>query len=68
MDGLNMKITYSVRDMMSALCMSRAYLYKIINSGELRTYMVGKRRYCTHQAIIDFQHDMEKKTAKKSAA
>ena len=65
-----MKMSYCVRDMMEALCISRAPLYKLINEGKLRTYVVGNRRYCTHQALLDFQHEMEEKTeaARKSAA
>lgn len=53
-------VAYTVTDLMSALHISRAKLYEIINSGDLRTYKIGRRRFCTHDALIDFQRKMER--------
>jgi excisionase family DNA binding protein len=40
-------------------------LYDLINSGALRTYTVGRRRYCSGEAILEFirEREAEAKTA-----
>lgn len=59
----NSKVTYSVNDMMSALCISRKTLYDLINEQKLRTYKIGRRRFCTHEALLECQHQLEADTA-----
>ena len=48
---MNSQVSYTVTDMMSALHVSRATLYELINEQKLRTYQIGRRRYCTHDAL-----------------
>lgn len=55
--------TLTMTEVMETLKFSRATLYKIINSGDLRTYKVGKRRYCTPDAVRDLQKSLEQETA-----
>jgi hypothetical protein len=58
------KLAYSMKEARQALGFgSQATLYEQINSGRLRTYKVGGRRYCTHDALIEFQHDREVESA-----
>lgn len=42
-----------------ALGFGHQKLYDLINSGELRTYTVGRRRYCSADAIMEFIHGRE---------
>ncbi|MES9874845.1 MAG: helix-turn-helix domain-containing protein [Candidatus Sedimenticola sp. 6PFRAG7] len=46
-------------DTMAALNISRATLYDLIERNKLRTYKIGRRRYCTHQAIVECQKTLE---------
>ena len=55
-------IAYSMEGSMEALQISRSTLYKLINSGGLRTYKIGKRRYCTHDALVECQRALEEQT------
>lgn len=56
------RLAYTMNEAMGALRTSRATIYKLINSGTLRTYRVGKRRYCTHDALVECQQNLEIKT------
>jgi excisionase family DNA binding protein len=44
----------TIEEAMHSLRTSRAAVYRIINSGDLRTFKIGRRRYTTPQAIADF--------------
>ena len=57
------KLAYSMEETMQALGFSRATLYEEINANRLRTYKVRKRRYCTHQALLDYQREREAEVA-----
>ena len=59
---MNSQVSYTVNDMMSVLHVSRATLYTLIQDQKLRTYKIGRRRYCTHEALIEMQRDLEKET------
>ncbi len=48
------KATYSIPEAMELLGLSRQTIYNIINSGELTTYTVGRRRFVSSRAISDF--------------
>ena len=52
-------IAYSMAGAMDALQISRATLYALIKDGSLRTYRIGRRRYCTHDALVELQHKLE---------
>ncbi len=56
-------VAYTMEGVLETLHISRATLYKLINSGELRTYRIGKRRYCTADAVLEFQCAREQATA-----
>ena len=57
------QVAYTMAAAMSALHVSRATLYELINKQKLRTYKIGRRRYCTHNALMEMQRDLEKETA-----
>ncbi|MGH8627156.1 MAG: helix-turn-helix domain-containing protein, partial [Gammaproteobacteria bacterium] len=42
---------------------SRNSLYALIHSGELRSYTIGRRRFASREAIIDFIKRREEKTS-----
>ncbi|MEW8073626.1 MAG: hypothetical protein AB2758_20635 [Candidatus Thiodiazotropha endolucinida] len=60
--NLHPQITYDIDDMILALKSSRKIIYQLINSGTLRTYKVGRRRYCSHAALLECQASLEEKT------
>ena len=47
-------ITYSIKQTMEALNLSRATIYVEINEGRLRTYKVGRRRMVSHDALASW--------------
>lgn len=56
------RIAYSIEEAISALRISKKTIYQLINRGTLRTYKVGRRRYCSHSAILECQASLEEKT------
>lgn len=50
---------YSMAEAFEALRMSRATGYELVNSGRLRTYTVGRRRYISGEALIEFVRGRE---------
>ncbi|MEW8333341.1 MAG: helix-turn-helix domain-containing protein [Candidatus Thiodiazotropha sp.] len=56
------QITYDIDDIILALKSNRKTVYGLINGGTLRTYKVGRRRYCTHDALLECQASLEEKT------
>ncbi len=56
------RISYSIPQVMEALNLSRASVYKLINSKRLRTYKVGRRRMTSHNALEDLITDLEKES------
>lgn len=57
------QMTCTMDEAMVALKISRKTIYELINSQKLRTYKIGSRRYCTHQAIIECQKLLEEESA-----
>ena len=51
---MELKPANTMTETAEALGIGHQKLYDIINSGELRTYTVGRRRYCSEDAIRDF--------------
>lgn len=49
-----LKPANTIPETVEALGLSRATLYELIRTGELRTYTVGRRRYCSEEAIREF--------------
>ena len=56
------RLAFSMEETMDALDLSRPTLYGEINKGRLRTYCVGRRRFCTPDAVRDYQHLCESET------
>lgn len=48
------RLAFSVEGACRALPMSRESLYRLIRSGQIRTFKLGRRRYVTKQALLDF--------------
>ncbi len=57
------KLAYSPEDAAAALGVTRSRIYKLISTGDLRSYKDGKRRLCSHQALIEYQRNQEKAAA-----
>ncbi len=57
------QVAYTMNESMAALRTSRATLYELIQAQKLRTYKIGRRRYCTHDALVECQHALEAETA-----
>lgn len=55
----NARLCYSVEQAIDVTGLSRKGIYQVINSGELRSYKVGKRRFISHDAIIEFVRQRE---------
>ena len=55
-------LAYTMEGTMRELHISRAKLYELIQKQKLRTYKTGRRRYCTHDAIIECQRLLEGET------
>ena len=59
----SIQVAYTMEETIGVLRTSRATLYELIQRQKLRTYKIGKRRYCTHDAILECQHTLEAETA-----
>lgn len=55
----SLKLAFSMNDAALSLDISRPTLYKLIRNQDLRTYRVGKRRFCTRDALVECQHELE---------
>lgn len=54
------RLAYSIPGTCEALGgVSRQFLYDLINSGRLKSFRVGARRFVSRQAILDFIADAE---------
>ncbi len=62
------KLTYTISECMIALCISRGTIYDLINSGKLKSYKIGRRRYTTHEALIECQRNLIEESAVKESA
>lgn len=54
------KLAYTPEEAAFMLGVSRSRFYALINDGALRTYKDGKRRLCSHSALVQCQQAMEK--------
>ena len=57
---------YSIPEAMEALRISRATIYQLINDQRLRTYQIGRRRFCSRDALIECQRELERAGASVS--
>ncbi|HCL45516.1 MAG TPA: helix-turn-helix domain-containing protein [Pseudomonas sp.] len=54
------KLAYSPEEAADQLGISRDRFYQLQKEGKLRTYKDGKRRLCSHQALVECQREMER--------
>lgn len=59
-DATKPKLAYPIEEAFDQLGVSRTRGYQLINGGMLRTYKDGKRRLCSHAALVQCQQAMEK--------
>lgn len=59
-DATKPKLAYPIEEAFEQIGVSRTRGYQLINSGHLRTYKDGKRRLCSHSALVECQQAMEK--------
>ena len=57
------RLSYSIPQVMEALNLSRASIYKLINAKRLRTYRIGRRRMASHNALEDLIEGLEAEEA-----
>lgn len=57
------KLAYPIEEAFALIGVSRTRGYQLINTGTLRTYKDGKRRLCSHAALVECQRAMEKASA-----
>lgn len=54
------KLAYPIEEAFDLIGVSRTRGYQLINTGLLKSYKDGKRRLCSHSALIACQKAMEK--------
>ncbi|MGH8037526.1 MAG: helix-turn-helix domain-containing protein [Stenotrophomonas sp.] len=57
------KLAYNPEEAAEQLGISRHRFYELQKAGQVRTYKDGKRRLCSHQALVECQQAMEKASA-----
>ncbi|WP_259261209.1 hypothetical protein [Stenotrophomonas rhizophila] len=69
-DATKPKLAYPIEVAFDQLGVSRTRGYQLINGGMLRTYKDGKRRLCSHVALVECQQSMERASTegKRNAA
>jgi hypothetical protein len=64
---MSLKPANSIEDTMEALGLGRQKLYDEINSGRLRTFHVGRRRFASDEAIREYVRDREAEATQGAA-
>lgn len=54
------RLAYGPEEAANQLGISRARFYQLVRAGKVRTYKDGKRRLCSHAALVECQQAMEK--------
>lgn len=57
------RLNLSMSEVKRLTCFDHNRVYKLINSGALRTYTVGRRRYATFEAVTECLRNLEKRGA-----
>lgn len=55
-----LKLAYPIEEAFALIGVSRTRGYQLINTGTMKTYKDGKRRLCSHAALVQCQQAMEK--------
>ena len=53
------RLAYGPEEAADQLGISRARFYQLVKEGRVRTYKDGKRRLCSHAALVECQQAME---------
>ena len=53
------RLVYSIPEVEEALHLSHQSIYNLLNSGQLRSFTVGKRRFVSRNALKEFVEDRE---------
>lgn len=61
------KISYTIEEAVRATGMTRSRLYVVIGSGELRSFLSGRRRMVSARALEDFIAKKEQGGTRRSA-
>jgi len=56
----NPRLAYGPEEAANQLGVSRARFYQLVKAGQVRTYKDGKRRLCSHAALVECQQAMER--------
>ena len=54
--------SYSINQLMEVLHVSRQTVYDEINSGRLKTFKIGRRRFVSDDALREYIKDREEET------
>lgn len=54
------KLAYLFEEGMALLSISRSGAYRALNAGLVKTYTHGRRRYITHEALMEFRDQMQR--------
>jgi len=63
----DLKLTYSIGEAMRALGICRSTIYREINSGRLRTFRIGNRRFISPEALRAYVRARERETSRPAA-
>jgi len=68
MTGHHIKLAYPIDEAFTLIGVSRSRGYQLIAAGTLQTYKDGKRRLCSHTALVACQKAMEAASTGRAAA
>lgn len=54
------KLAYPIEEAIEQLGVTRTRGFELVKSGALRTYKDGRRRLCSHAALVECQQAMER--------
>jgi len=57
------KLAYAVEEAAELLSLSRAHVYRLLDSGELGSIAIGRSRRITHSQLKDFLERLEARAA-----
>ena len=65
MHAKNLILNHSLNDAFLAIGIGRVKGYELINSGDLKTVKIGRRRVVPHKSLLEFQANLEEKGSVK---
>ncbi len=55
---------YSIPEFAEAFKIGRSTVYELIDSGQIRSFHVGRRRLISYEAAVEWQRELENKAVK----